>query len=164
MAQAASTDSQRYLALGTKAHFLGWEVLEPRSDSPNTIHVLGPTAIKLKLRVNFPIRRGHHGITLYNSDRQLVWGRAAEGLRLDAGVHDLIYEFPVLPIKPGPYIWMVSIWDDEECIEMVDLAPELIVSTPSHQHPLDEWSGFLNIPSSLTVSTNAETKEPKTAC
>lgn len=164
MSRAASTDSEHQLALGTKAHFLGWEVLEPRSSSPNTIDVLGPVTVKLKLSVNLPITRGHHGITLYNSDRQLVWGRAADGLRLDAGVHELIYEFPVLPIKPGPYVWMVSIWDDEECIEMVDLVPELIVSTPSHQHPLDEWSGMLNIPSTLTVSMPAEVQMPKTKC
>jgi hypothetical protein len=34
---------------------------------------------------------------------------------------------------------------------MSDLVPDMIVSTESYQHPLDEWSGVLNMPCELSV-------------
>jgi hypothetical protein len=75
-------------------------------------------------------------------------------LNLDAGTHDFIYDFPLLPLKPGIYTWMVSFWDREELIDMGDLAPEFHVVMQSFQHPRDEWTGLLNLPSEFTVRSS----------
>jgi len=107
--------------------------------------------MRFMLKLVEPIKHGIHGITLYNAERQLLWGWAAFELDLEPGVHDLVYQFPMLPLKPGIYTWMVSFWDREELIDMGDLAPEFHVVTPSFQHPRDEWSGLLNLPSEFTV-------------
>ncbi len=61
----------------------------------------------------------------------------------------------MLPLKPGIYTWMVSFWDREELIDMGDLTPEFHVVTTSFQHPRDEWSGLLNLPSEFTVHSRS---------
>jgi len=62
----------------------------------------------------------------------------------------------MLPLKPGIYTWLVSFWDrEEELIDMGDLAPEFHVAIQSFQHPLDEWTGLLNLPSEFTVHSRS---------
>ena len=70
-------------------------------------------------------------------------------------MHDLTYEFPMLPLKAGLYTWMVSFWEQEQLIDMGDLEPEFQVVLPSFQHPRDEWSGVLNLPSEFTVHSRS---------
>jgi len=86
----------------------------------------------------------------------LLWAWAAYELNLESGVHDFIYNFPMFPLKPGIYTWNVSFWDrEEELIDMGDLAPEFHVLTQSFQHPRDEWTGLLNLPSVFTVRSSS---------
>ncbi len=126
-----------------RGHFTGWEIVNPENPLPHSLDFVGPVTIRFTLKLNEPIKRGTHGIALYNSDRQLLWGWAAYELNLEAGVHDFVYQFPMLPLKPGIYTWLVSFWDrEEELIDMGDLAPEFHVAIQSFQHPLDEWTGF----------------------
>ena len=86
-----------------------------------------------------------HGIALYNHDRHLIWGSAAHNLELEPGDYYFTYKFPILPLRPGPYFWLVSMWDENERLDMWEVTPELIVATESYQHPRDEWSGLLNL-------------------
>jgi hypothetical protein len=51
---------------------------------------------------------GHHGVALYNHDRQLMWGYAMDKLQLPVGEHDFCYTFPMLPLRPGSYTWLVT--------------------------------------------------------
>jgi lipopolysaccharide transport system ATP-binding protein len=134
-----------------RGHFTAWEIVNPENPSPHSLDFVGPVTVRFTLKLNEPIKHGHHGVTLYNADRQLLWSWGAYELSLGAGAHDFIYDFPLLPLKPGIYTWMVSFWDREELIDMGDLAPEFHVVTPSFQHPLDEWTGLLNLPSEFTV-------------
>jgi lipopolysaccharide transport system ATP-binding protein len=134
-----------------RGYFTGWEIVDQENSSPHLLGVAGPVTVRFTLKLLEPIKHGHHGITLYNAERQLLWSWAAYELNLGAGVHDFIYDFPLLPLKPGIYTWMVSFWDREELIDMGDLTPEFHVVTPSFQHPRDEWSGLLNLPSEFTV-------------
>jgi len=134
-----------------RGHFTGWEIISPENTSPHSLDIIGPVTVRFMLKLLEPIKHGIHGITLYNAERQLLWGWAAFELDLELGVHDLVYHFPMLPLKPGIYTWMVSFWDREELIDMGDLAPEFHVVTQSFQHPRDEWSGLLNLPSEFTV-------------
>jgi lipopolysaccharide transport system ATP-binding protein len=147
---AMSNNGQEGLAnrSGDRAQgeFLNWQIANSAAGAPNTITTLDEVIVEFRLELKRPVRRGVHGITLYNSDRQIMWGWACYELDLEAGLHELTYKFPVLPLKPGTYTWMVSFWDEHELIDMGDMVPELQVLTPTLQHPRDEWSGVMNLP------------------
>lgn len=128
-----------------------WEITELRGKSRHVLDSFNPVMIRFVLDAHESIQRGVHGVTLYNAERQIFWGRAAYELEITQGVHEFTYESPMLPLKPGGYTWGVSLWDDDGLIDMGDLVPDMIVSTESHQHPLDEWSGVLNMPCAFSV-------------
>jgi len=132
------------------ARFLSWSLLDSSTDSCHSISAPGPARFRFLLEVHSPVRRGHHGITLYNSDRQIVWGWAADDLELQPGIVELVYEFPYFPLRPGPYSWMLSLWSDGQNIDMWDAVPDLLIATENYQHSRDEWSGYLNLPSSFS--------------
>jgi lipopolysaccharide transport system ATP-binding protein len=134
----------------TRGHFTGWEIINEEETS-NSLGDAGPVTVRFRLRLQQPVKNGVHGIALYNTERQLLWGWAAYELNLGAGEHELVYDFPLLPLKPGIYTWMVSFWDRDELIDMGDLTPEFHVTTPSFQHQRDEWTGLLNLPSEFKV-------------
>jgi lipopolysaccharide transport system ATP-binding protein len=134
-----------------RGHFTGWEIVDQKSSSSHTMAVVGPITVRFMFELREPVKHGHHGITLYNAERQMLWSWAANELNLGAGTHDFIYDFPLLPLKPGIYTWMVSFWDRNELIDMGDLTPEFHVLIPSFQHERDEWTGLLNLPSDFTV-------------
>jgi lipopolysaccharide transport system ATP-binding protein len=135
----------------TRGYFTGWEIVEQEEPAPHTMAVVGPITVRFTLKLREPVKHASHGIALYNADRQLLWGWASNELSLGAGTHDLIYDFPLLPLKPGIYTWLVSFWDGEELIDMGDMAPEFHVVMPSFQHSLDKWTGLLNLPSEFRV-------------
>jgi lipopolysaccharide transport system ATP-binding protein len=136
----------------SKGRFVKWEIIEPRGEEPNVLTSFGPVGVKFTVEVNKPIRKGVHGIALYNSDRQLMWGWAAYDLDLPEGQHDFCYRFPMLPLRPGPYVWLVSLWEDEDQIDSWDCIPEMIVAAEPVAHPSDEWAGLLNIPTGFCIS------------
>jgi hypothetical protein len=138
-----------------RGYFTGWEIVNQENTSPHSLGLVGPVTVRFTLKLREPVEHGVHGIALYNAERQLLWGWAAYELNLGAGAHDFIYDFPLLPLKSGIYTWMVSFWDREELIDMGDLAPEFHVVTQSFQHPRDEWSGLLNLPTEFTVRPNS---------
>lgn len=154
MARCGENDPpQQERAANSKGQFLKWEIADQNSHDSHTLTTLGPVTVQFQLRVREHLPRGIHGIALYNADRQLIWGTAAYDLELDAGMHTLIYEFPSLPLRPGPYSWLVSLFEDNEEIDMWEAVPEMLIATKSHQHRLDEWSGILNLPVHFEVLT-----------
>jgi len=74
-----------------------------------------------------PIRRVTHDIALYNSERALLWGSSSKDIDLNPGLYELVYEFPTLPLRPGPYSWLLSLWDDDGQIDMWDGVPDMLV-------------------------------------
>jgi lipopolysaccharide transport system ATP-binding protein len=141
----------------TTGRFLRWEIVEPRGTEPNILATLGPVTIAFTINFQVPIRRGHHGIALYNLDRQLIWGWAADNLQLEVGEHQLYYTFPMLPLRPGPYTWLVSMYNEQmNLVDAWDCLPEMIVATESHQHRYDHWSGLLNVPIDFSISSRQE--------
>jgi ABC-type polysaccharide/polyol phosphate transport system ATPase subunit len=135
----------------SKASFIGWEIVSPQGPSKHVLRSHDQVTVRFLIQVNQPIRRCEHGITLYTPDRQIVWGWAAYELEFEPGTHELLYTFPSLPVRPGPYSWMASLWDEQEKLDMTDLLPEMLVATESYQHSRDEWSGILNIPSEFSA-------------
>jgi lipopolysaccharide transport system ATP-binding protein len=157
MARGDDDRAQSERAAHTKGRFLKWEIADQRKEEPHTLRKLGAVTVKFTLELRQPVRRGHHGIALYNHDRQLIWGLATDGLDLVAGEHELCYTFPMLPLRPGPYAWVVSLYDEGvKEVDAWDCLPEMIVATQVHQHPLDHWNGVLNIPSELSILAKAE--------
>jgi len=134
-----------------KARFLRWEVLEPREDRPNVLASSGPVVLRFTVRVNQPLRKIHHGLHLYNVDRQLLWGSSADGFQLEEGVHHFVHSLPSLPLRPGAYRWRTSLYDIHGLIEEWEGIPEFLVETQPVTHFMDEWAGWLNIPSRFCV-------------
>ena len=128
------------------AQFTGWEIEGADADSRHKLESFGPVTVKFALQVNAPIRHGHHGIALYNHNREIVWGRAIDGLKFEVGRHELRHAFPMLPLRPGLYSWTVSFWEQSDLTDLCECVPELCVVTESHQHSDDRWSGILNFP------------------
>lgn len=151
MSAGDRSSPSRVSGVAQKAHFVRWEMEELGGESSHGLTTLNSVMVRFVLEVYAPIQRGVHGVALYNAERQIIWGRGAYELDLAVGTHDFTYEFPMLPLRPGSYTWGVSLWDDHGLIDMVDMVPEMIVSTENYQHPRDEWSGVLNLPSEFSV-------------
>jgi lipopolysaccharide transport system ATP-binding protein len=143
----------------TKGRFVRWEIVQPNGEEIHVLNHLGAVTVKFTVDVRQPIRIGHHGIALHNLDRQLIWGWSTDGLRLEPGEHELFYNFPMLPLRPGPYSWLVSLYDDGQEVDAWECLPEMIVATEGQQHNADHWNGVLNIPSEF--SAMAKTEQPQ---
>jgi hypothetical protein len=135
--------------------FVGWEIVEPCGEKPYLLTTLGPVKIKFVLRLDKPVADGHHGIALFNHERQLIWARAASHLELAAGIHEFRYDFPSIPVRPGLYIWEVSLFDGVRQIDVWPCVPEMNVATEIHQHPDDRWNGILNLPCQFSMQRGA---------
>jgi hypothetical protein len=70
---------------------------------------------------------------------------------LPAGDSELRYSFPMLPLRPGPYTWIVSLYEEAVEIDAWECTPELTIATESFGHMRDEWAGIMNLPSSFSV-------------
>jgi len=143
--------AQRPDGARSRAQFQAWEIVEPRSSQPHLLNSLDPVTVKFTVQVNEPVRSGHHGIALFSMDNQLMWGWAANNLRLGPGLHEFYYTFPTLPLRPGAYSWHVTLWDGGGLLDEWFCLPEMIIATEVHQHARDEWSGVLNLPCRFVV-------------
>jgi lipopolysaccharide transport system ATP-binding protein len=136
-----------------KAQFLSWRILEPSGSSAHRLDSVGPVTVAFQLKVNSPIHHVHQGIALFDAERRLMWACANEDLALDPGLHEFVYKFPFLPLCPRSYNWQLSLWAEKENVDLWEAIPELQVTSPNYQHALDEWNGFLNLPSEFTIYT-----------
>ena len=136
-----------------KTRFVKWQLeCPPGAANPYYLDSLGEVSVHFDLRLNDRLDRGHHGVALFSANRELIWGRAIDGLRLEPGLHRISYAFPYLPLRPGPYFWQVSLWQEHELFDLWDCLPEMVVATPNLQHPRDEWTGMLNVPSEVRLT------------
>jgi len=159
MSRGEQNDGQPDRSSNIKARFVRWEISEPRGQDPNVLNTAGPVKVVFTVDVRQPINMGHHGIALYTHDRQVVWAWAIEPFHLEIGEHQLSYTFPMLPLRPGPYAWLVTLYADgnenENLVDWWDCTPEMVVATDNYQHPRDAWNGVLNIPARFEVSGRA---------
>jgi lipopolysaccharide transport system ATP-binding protein len=153
-----ATKTQRTDCTRSKAQFRAWEIVEPRAGRPNLLTSLDPVTVKFVVEVYEPVRSGHHGVALFNLENQLMWAWAANQVKLTTGNHELCYTFPMLPLRPGPYHWQVSLYDDGEVLDAWDCLPEMIIATEIHQHARDEWNGILNMPARFEINVQAEVR------
>ena len=131
---------------GTAARFISWEIIEPRSEPSNILATTGPATLRFTLEVNQPIHHGTHGIALFKTDGQLMWGAAENHLTLNTGTREFVYTLPSLPLQPGVYYWLVSLYDDKGLVDVWHCTPEMSIETKPVTHPVDRWQGLLNLP------------------
>jgi lipopolysaccharide transport system ATP-binding protein len=136
----------------SKAVFQSWEIVEPRASQPHILNSFDPVTVKFVVQINEPVRSGHHGIALFDSEMRLMWGMDANSIRLDPGIHQFVHTFPSLPLRPGFYTWRVSLYDGGSLVDMWDCLPEFLVATEPVTHSRDEWAGILNLPSRFESS------------
>jgi lipopolysaccharide transport system ATP-binding protein len=141
----------RFNGKRTKARFLGWEIQKPRAYVPHLLTTSGAIDIQFTIEVLENVQFGHHGIALFNSERQLMWAWATDHVQLEPGLHDFRYAFPTLPLRPGAYSWQVSLWENDQVVDLWDCVPDMVIATEVHQHPRDEWNGILNVPCELKI-------------
>jgi ABC-type polysaccharide/polyol phosphate transport system ATPase subunit len=137
-----------------KTRFLSWEILEPRAEAPNILTTQGPLRVIFALHIQTRLRMGVHGIALFNNDNQLMWGAQTDNLELTPGRYELSYQIDMLPLRPGTYHWIVSIFDETGMVDQWNGLPALLVTTNPLNHVRDEWAGLLNIPYQLSVNKN----------
>jgi lipopolysaccharide transport system ATP-binding protein len=138
-----------------KARFQSWRISEPGGEYSNALKSFGPIVITFTVMIKRPLRNAHHGIVLYNSERQLIWGTAFDGLELETGIHHFYYKLPTLPLRPGAYHWRVTLHDDNGLVDDWDCLPELVVATKPVTHRMDDWAGLLNIPCAFSRTREA---------
>ena len=137
---------------GAQTRFVRWHLECPAGGpNPHLLDSLCEVTVHFELQLDGPLRHGHHGVALFSADRELLWGKAIDGLNLQPGLHRVSYTFPCLPLRPAPYFWRVSLWQEHELLDLWDCLPEMVVATPNLQHPRDEWSGVLNLPCEITL-------------
>lgn len=135
------------------ARFIKWEIMEPSGQQSNVLTTTGPLKLRFIVKINKPIRNGRHGVALFNGDSQLMWATAFNHIHMEAGIGQLEYVLPTLPIRPGVYYWHVSLYDDDGMADVWTGVPELVVATqPAGHHYLDVWQGLLNLKCSFNVT------------
>jgi ABC-type polysaccharide/polyol phosphate transport system ATPase subunit len=134
-----------------KGRFVRWEITESRNGVSHILKTLGPISLKFVVEIYKRVAMGHHGIALRSVENQLIWAWAANDVELTIGEHELCYRFPMLPLRPGPYTWHVSLYDEGDLVDAWDCLPEMIVATEIHQHAQDEWNGILNVPCEFEI-------------
>jgi hypothetical protein len=105
---------------------------------------------KFRRRAAQPVVNGEHGVALFNSERQLIWARAAEP---DSRTWRpcFLAHVPIAPTASGAYQWQASLWDNGEMLDRWDGVPDMNIATKSAQHYMDEWNGILNLPSDFSM-------------
>jgi lipopolysaccharide transport system ATP-binding protein len=148
----SDSSSNEHRTDNSKGRFLNWSIDGASPENAHTLMQFGSVTIKFAITIREPMMRAVHGIALYDQERQLIWGWASGEMQLQPGRSDFRFAFPMLPLRPGPYSWLVSLYEDAKEIDVWDCTPELNVATMSLQHQYDAWNGILNIPVAFTVS------------
>ncbi|HEY4742761.1 MAG TPA: ABC transporter ATP-binding protein [Candidatus Acidoferrales bacterium] len=156
MARGESNCHARARATNSRGRFLKWEIADPQGDDPHAVTTLGPVNVRFTVQVNEPVRNGHHGIALFNNDRQLVWGSANDGVMLAVGEHEFFYRFPSLPLRPASYTWLVSLYEEGNLIDSWYCVPDMVIATEPLGHRSDDWAGLLNFRVDLFISSLTE--------
>ncbi|HEY4120446.1 MAG TPA: polysaccharide ABC transporter ATP-binding protein [Byssovorax sp.] len=145
MTELPHASEGKVLAPHAKAAFTGWELVGQAEGQPHVLHTMGDVGVRFHLRVAKQLRVRRHGIALYDLENRLLWGAAVDGFVLEAGAHEFTYSMPSLPLRPGNYMWKVSLLDDTGLVDVYDSVPLMLVATEPLGHPNDEWAGLLNL-------------------
>lgn len=140
---------------GQKASgFLGWRLANTLD--PLVLREEGPVTLEITLALEQDVRNGFHVLVLQTPAGLRVAGWGFQGLRLNAGTHQLCYDLPSLPLRPGAYHWYAAIWDGDRLVDAMLFPQPFVVATPAHSPLRDEWAGVLNVPCAFYTSSTKE--------
>lgn len=139
--------------------FLGWEIA-----GEGNILKDGLKQITLNFTVSPKegVHRGHFGLHIYNDASVLVASWGFEEVVLEPGLQQLKVTLPYLPLRPGTYSILSSLYTGGNnltggrLLEVWNAVPLLAVDTLPLSHQQDNWAGIFNIPADLKTSTRAE--------
>jgi hypothetical protein len=101
-------------------------------------------------------------LTIRNDEGVSVGGWGFDDFSLEAGIQQLRFTLPYLPLRPGTYTIICSLFNDGnnltggKLIELWNAVPFLAVDTLPLSHHQDAWAGILNIPANLEIGVRAE--------
>jgi ABC-type polysaccharide/polyol phosphate transport system ATPase subunit len=119
---------------------------------------LEEVTLHFHLGLSKPIRQGHFGTAIVDSENVIVIGWGFDNLDLSSGTHELVLRMPILPLQPGTYTVTCALFDGGnnltggELVEQWHAVPPLIVDTKPLSHSQDAWAGILNVPANLEVA------------
>jgi ABC-type polysaccharide/polyol phosphate transport system ATPase subunit len=108
------------------------------------------------------IHRGHFGMHIHNDASVLVASWGFDDLSLEPGLQQLRVTLPYLPLRPGTYTILCSLFNGGnnltggKILEVWNAVPLLAVDTLPLSHPQDAWAGILNIPAELKLAARME--------
>jgi lipopolysaccharide transport system ATP-binding protein len=132
--------------------FVTWEL----ADGGHTLEERDrPVTFRVRMRLRHPVTGGHLGFAIQGEGGTAIAGWAFEGLGFEPGEHTVQVELPSLPLRPGSYGLLWSLFNrgnnltGGEIVEIWPAVPRLRVETTPVGHPQDAWAGVLNIPAKL---------------
>jgi lipopolysaccharide transport system ATP-binding protein len=153
-------DETRSQNSSTKTQFLSWAVESAQPEEATTVRHDEDVTFLFRLNAAKRIKKGVHGIALFNNDNVLIWAYSFSDLSFEPGEHDLRYKFPTLPLRPGIYYWLLSLYEDGNLVDLWNGIPALHVNTPLKTHSHDNWQGVLNLSFSMGVHSDSLDPEP----
>jgi lipopolysaccharide transport system ATP-binding protein len=156
MARGSSKGNQVQRGQGAKGQFVRWELSHQQGENPHTLSNLQPVCLTVTVDIRQPMSKAIHGIALYNHEQQLVWAWASQRIPLVCGQQQFRHTFPMLPLRPGLYNWLVTLYDDDMYeVDAWNCVPEMIVDAENHQSPYDQWTGILNVPDRFEIISDS---------
>ena len=139
--------------------FLGWEI----AGEGNILNDgLKQTTLNFTISPNEAVHRGHFGLHIYNDANVLVASWGFDDLILEPGLQQLQATLPYLPLRPGTYSILCSLYNGGNnltggrLLEVWNANPFLIVDTLPLSHQQDNWAGVFNIPADLKICVRVE--------
>ncbi len=130
--------------------FFSWTI---EGKNTNILEEEGPFNLRISLRVKRAVYNGILRLVLKSADGQSVGGWGFFGVRLESGSYSVDCRFPFLPVRPGVYYWLASLWDGSSKVDSANLLPELIVAVPEHSRiDNDAAAGVLNLPCEMKIN------------
>jgi ABC-type polysaccharide/polyol phosphate transport system ATPase subunit len=108
------------------------------------------------------IRRGHFGLHIHNDASVPVASWGFDNLSLEAGIQELRVTLPYLPLRPGTYTILCSLFNGGnnltggKLLEVWNAVPFLAIDTLPLSHQQDAWAGIFNIPADLQLGACTE--------
>jgi lipopolysaccharide transport system ATP-binding protein len=142
-------------ARGERRCFLRWSIC----GRGNVVRdALSEVIFHFHVRLRDPVEQGHFGLVLLTDVSMVIAGWGFDNISIPAGEQDITVRVPALPLRPGAYNLMTSIYNrgnnlsGGHLIEQWYALPPLVVDTPPLSHPQDRWAGVLNLPADFQVS------------
>jgi|ERR1700693_1420951 len=145
----------------TSEIFVGWEL---RSSGSILKDGLSEVTFQFTVNPREPIRRGYFGFHIHNDASVLVASWGFDGLNMEPGVQQIRVTLPQLPLRPGTYSILTSLFNSGnnltgKMLEIWNGIPFLAVDTLPLCHPEDAWAGILNLPAQLNCSGPKESMQ-----